>query len=131
MNDFTFLTDKQVFGDNQLEIFKKRGASAAITDFSILLGGFVDVDSYYNEGNPLNNRTGKYCTSSPDSVRTVYTVSYDATPDFEYVYHRNVDACSILPYSLISSICSNRIRGKNGIIEVEYREYPQTIVYKN
>ena len=37
MNDFTFLTEKQVFGDNRLEIFEKYGTKCAITDFSILL----------------------------------------------------------------------------------------------
>ena len=45
MSDFTFLTEEQCFGDKQLDIFKKRGTKAAITDFSILLG--VDVSMYY------------------------------------------------------------------------------------
>ena len=41
MSDFTFLTEEQYFGDDKLDILKKRGTKAAITDFSILLGAYV------------------------------------------------------------------------------------------
>ena len=47
MLDFTFLTEEQIIGDNSLEIFKKRGTKAAITDFSILLGGLYSNDNYF------------------------------------------------------------------------------------
>ena len=40
MSDFTFLTEEQCFGNDKLDILKKRGTQAAITDFSILLGGY-------------------------------------------------------------------------------------------
>ena len=39
MNNFTFLTDEQIFGNDQLDILKKYGVGCVITDFSILLGG--------------------------------------------------------------------------------------------
>ena len=32
MNDFTFLTEEQYFGNDKLDILKKRGTQAAITD---------------------------------------------------------------------------------------------------
>ncbi len=41
MSDFTFLTEEQIFGSNQIDVIKKRGTKAAISDFSILLGGWV------------------------------------------------------------------------------------------
>lgn len=44
MSDFTFLTEEQIFGADQLEILKKRGTKAAVTDFSILLGAFFSDD---------------------------------------------------------------------------------------
>ena len=44
--DFTFLDEEQVFGDKQLDIIKKYGTKCAITDFSILLGGYVSEDYY-------------------------------------------------------------------------------------
>ena len=44
MNNFTFLTDEQIFGNNQLDIISRYGTKCAITDFSILLGGYVSSD---------------------------------------------------------------------------------------
>lgn len=66
MKNFTFLTEDQCF-NNPLSILQKRGTKAAITDFSILLGGYVS-DSYFIDGsaNELADRTGEYWTSSDD-----------------------------------------------------------------
>ena len=50
MNNFTFLTYEQIFERNRLDIIEKYGTRCAITDFSILLGGFVSIYSYTNEG---------------------------------------------------------------------------------
>ncbi len=41
MSNFTFLTQEQCFESDKLDILKKRGTKAAITDFSILLGAYV------------------------------------------------------------------------------------------
>lgn len=38
MSDFTFLTKEQCWGDDKLDILKKRGVKAEVTDFSALLG---------------------------------------------------------------------------------------------
>ena len=56
MNNFTFLTEEQVFGDKQLDILKKYGTKAAITDFSILLRSYVSSNVYTNEENTLKNK---------------------------------------------------------------------------
>ena len=55
MSDFTFLTKEQVFGDKQLDIYIKYGIIAAITDFYILLGIYVSLGYYTNEGNTLKD----------------------------------------------------------------------------
>lgn len=60
MNNFTFLEQAQVFGENAIEIIKKRGTKVAITDFSILLGGYVSDGFYINGGDELKDRTGVY-----------------------------------------------------------------------
>ena len=61
MSDFTFLTEEQCFGRNKLEIFKKRGTKAEITDFSVLLGGAVSEENHVNNDNKsLEGRTGWY-----------------------------------------------------------------------
>lgn len=67
MSNFTFLTDEQIFGDNQLDILKKYGTKCAITDFSILLGGYVASTSYTSEGSTKKDRTGWWWTKTPYS----------------------------------------------------------------
>ena len=44
MSNFTFLTKEQCLGNDKLDILEKRGTRAVITDFSILLGGYVSDD---------------------------------------------------------------------------------------
>ena len=46
MSNLTFLTIEQCLGEKKLELFKKRGANAVATDFSIILG--LDTDSWRN-----------------------------------------------------------------------------------
>ena len=48
MSDFTFLTEEQIFGSNQIDVIRKRGTKAAITDFSILLGAYVSNYEHVN-----------------------------------------------------------------------------------
>ena len=76
MNDFTFLTEEQCFDSSRkLEILEKRGTIAPITDFSILLGGYVSNDYYYNNNsNSLEDRSGWYWTSSDDKDNDVRVV---------------------------------------------------------
>ncbi len=64
MSDLTFLTKEQCFGDEKLDILKKRGTKAAITDFSILLGGSVPDEDYVDNDSSLEGRTGWYWTKS-------------------------------------------------------------------
>ena len=126
MLDFTFLTEEQCFGEKQLDILKKYGTRCAITDFSILLGGYVS-DYYTSEGNTRKDRTGWCWTKTPydNGARVV-----DRRGDSRWgdVDGRSGGARPALLYSSISSVSSHIVRGGNGILEVEYGEYPQTIV---
>ena len=70
MSDFTFLTEKQVFGDNKLDIISKYGTKCAMTDFSILLGGYVSSDYYTSEGNTRKDRTGWWWTKHLMGIMT-------------------------------------------------------------
>ena len=129
MLDFTFLTEEQCFGDKQLDILKKYGTRCAITDFSILLG--VDVYSYHIfEDNSLSGRTSCWWTKTPYHNSVLVVDSYGSN-SCNSVFKCNVGVRPCLRYSLISSVFSNEVRGDNGILEVEYGEYPQTIVDKN
>lgn len=131
MNDFTFLTEEQCFDSSRkLEILEKRGTIAPITDFSILLGGYVSDDYYYNNGNSLEDRSGWYWTSSDDKDNDVCVVRFDGSMTHSYVNRRGGGARPALPYSSIRNIASNGVRGRDGILEVEYGEYPQKVASK-
>lgn len=54
MSNFTFLTQEQFFEDDKLDILKKRGTKAAITDFSILLGAYVSDYEHVNGDSNTN-----------------------------------------------------------------------------
>ena len=127
MNNFTFLTEEQIFGNDQLDILKEYGTKCAITDFSILLGGYPS-DYYTSEGNTRKDRTDWWWTKSSDGDNDARVVRKNGIRFWYRVYERTVGARPALPYSSISSISSNGVRGRNGILEVEYGEYPQTIV---
>ena len=66
MSNFTLLTEEQCFGDKELEILKKRGTKVAITDFAILLGGYVSNDYHIDSDSSLKGRTGWYWTKTDD-----------------------------------------------------------------
>lgn len=63
--NFTLLTEEQIFGDRQIEVFKKYDTQCAISDFAILLGGGVLDGFYTSEGKSLKNRTGWWWTKTP------------------------------------------------------------------
>ena len=131
MNDFTFLTKEQCFDPSRkLEILEKRGTIAPITDFSILLGGYVSNDYYYNNGYLLEDRSGWYWTSSDDKDNDARVVTHSGNRRDDSVDLRNGGARPALSYSTIRNIASNGVRGKDGILEVEYGEYPQKVASK-
>lgn len=131
MSNFTFLTEEQIFGNNQLDILKKYGTKCAMTDFSILLGGYVSSTNYTSEGKNLKDRTGWWWTKSPDGTDDARVVILNGFSSCYNVFIRYGGARPALPYSSISSISSNGVRGASGIKEIEYGEYPQTIVNEN
>ncbi len=132
MLDFTFLTEEQCFDfSRKLEILEKRRTIAPITDFSILLGGYVSNDYYYNNSNLLEDRSGWYWTSSDNKDNGVRVVDPDGDRgDRNAVYRRRGGARPALPYSSIRNISSNIVRGRDGILEVEYGKYPQKVASK-
>ena len=128
MNNFTFLTDEQLFGDNKLDIISRHGTKCAITDFSILLGGYVSSDYYTSEGNTKKDRTGWWWTKSSDGNNDAHVVNEKGNRSWRAVTRRMGGFRPALPYSSIQSISSNGVRGASGIKETLYGEYPQTIV---
>ena len=133
MSNFTFLTKEQCFGNDKLDILKKRGTQAAITDFSILLGAYVS-DYHIDNDSSLKGRTGWYWTKSDDGDNDARVVDDDGSRDCINVSSRDGGARPALPFSSISSIPTNGESGKrarDGILEVEYGYYPQKAVAKD
>ena len=112
MSDFTFLTEEQIFGSNQIDVIKKRGTKAAISDFAIILGGYVSNDSYVDTDSSLKGRTGYYWTKSIDNENDVILVSNNGSTIRNRAYGRCGGARLALPLSSISNIPMNGEREK-------------------
>lgn len=125
MSNFTFLTEEQV---NNLNILKSYGTKCAITDFSILLGGFVSSNYYTSEGEERKNRTGWWWTKTCDGDNDARVVNESGNMHSSRVDVRYGGSRPALPYSSIKNHISNVVRDANGIKIVEYGEYPQTVV---
>lgn len=132
MKDMTLLEEKDFFGLKKSKIIEQYGTKAAITDFAILLGGFVSNNYYIDGGSSLGDRTGYYWTKTDDGDNDARVVDNDGSSYFCNVRRRYGGIRPALPYSLISEINTNgvSIDRANDIIEVEYGYYPQTAVSK-
>lgn len=133
MSDFTFLTEEQIFGSNQIDVIKKRGTKAAISDFSVLLGGWVS-DYHVDSDSSLKGRTGYYWTKSDDGDNDARAVNDRGGRTYNSVSERDGGARPALPFSSISNIPTNGESGKrarDGVLEVEYGYYPQKAVSRD
>ena len=130
MLDLTFLSEEQIFGDNQLDIIKKYGTKSAITDFAILSGGFV-YDTI--GGKDLKNRTGRWWTRLSDGYNDARVINFRdvSSSNRSEVNLRFGGIRPAFTYSSIQPILSSRVRENSGIKEVEYGEYPQWVVDEN
>ena len=137
MSNLTFLTREQCFESEKLDILQKRGTKAAITDFSILLGGWADSNKDYwhiDGDDSLEGRTGFYWTKSDDGDNDARGVDGSGRRSCRNVLERGGGARPALPFSSISSIPTNGVSGKrakDGVLEVEYGFYPQKAVSKD
>ena len=138
MIDFTFLTEEQCFGDEQgkgqLDILKKRGTKAAITDFSILLGAYVSNNHVDNDSS-LEGRTGEYWTKIDDiNISDPIVVNSNGSELYGFFVKRNVGVRPALSFSDLGSIPTNgkiKRRARDGVLEVEYGYYPQKAAQKD
>ena len=126
--ELTLLSDGQIWGNSsepQLEVIKKYGTKAAITDLCVLTGSYLSKDTV-DEDSSLKGRISCFWTRSDDNNNDVRTVIEDGLMIGSYRYHRDGAVRPALQSSVIfSQISTNRVRGYNGTEEVEYGEYPQ------
>ena len=77
--DLTLLSEGQIWGNNkesQLEVIRKYGTKAAITDLCVLTGSYLceDTDYNINEDSSLKGRTSWFWTRSDDNDNDVRAV---------------------------------------------------------
>ena len=126
--ELTLLSEGQILGndkENQLEVLKKYGTKAAITDLCILTGGYLCEDTI-DEDRSLTGRTSCFWTRSDDGDNDVREVDVDGDRVDVYRYKRYGAVRPALQSSVIfSQISPNKVSGYNGTEEVEFGKYPQ------
>lgn len=136
--DFTFLTKDQIWDDwdDALDVMKRYGTKAALTDLTVILGGYISNGNYESnghtsEGDPSGDWWSQSARDNPFGTGSdVFCVdSYGGCPMTNPQY-RNVSARPALSPSEASKISPSITRTINGISVAEYGEYPQTVVDK-
>ena len=127
-HDLTLLSEGQIWGnssESQLEVIRKYGTKAIITDLCILTGSSIWKETLV-EDLSSTVRTSWFWTRSDDGSRDVVVVFRRGYRSFCSRYARYGAVRPALQSSVIfSQIFPNRVMGYNGIEEVEYGEYPQ------
>lgn len=123
MNNFTFLSSNQIIGYSQLDILKEFGTKCNMTDFSILLGGHA-----YEDSNNSQNNIGYWWLSTPHFGEAC-VVDNTGKSFWKEAKSKDVGARPSVVYTDISSYCTKKTPISNGLLEVEYGEYPQNIVF--
>ena len=127
-HDLTLLSEGQIWGnssESQLEVIRKYGTKAIITDLCILTGSYIWKETIV-EDLSSTVRTSWFWTRSDDGSRDVVVVFRRGYRSFCSRYARYGAVRPALQSSVIfSQIFPNRVMGYNGIEEVEYGEYPQ------
>lgn len=128
MSDFTILSRGKVLpGVSPLDIFKVGNTElAAVTDFSILLGASSEGKKDLGDSRA---ETSCWWTQEVSRGERAYVIGHSGQCGMADVDATWVGARPALPYSSIKSVSLNeRIRDFDGIKEIEYGEYPQTVV---
>ena len=130
MLDFTFLSVEDVFGkvytqvDKRLSIFKVCYPFAEVTDYSVLLGC-----SYDSKG---DKKYGWYNLRTTANLKDrVRSVDMDGRFRSQQLDIRSIGARPAVCYSRIKSSSkglSKILKGNETCIEIEYGEYPQSII---
>ena len=131
-NKFILPSSKQVFGISKLNSIKALGTKCAISDLAIFEGyGYCVSNTDYIPGDKsLKGRTCCWGLSTVDNSGDVVCINSSGSKDKIDYASTSIGIRPIMSYSNISDISSNAVKEKNGLLEVEYGEYPQYTVDK-
>lgn len=127
-NKFTLLSEEEIFGSQEIDIISEMDGRCAISDFAILLGAYVSNVYFIEDDSSLKGRTTWWWTRSSDGDSNVRNVLRDGSRYWDKAGKRSGAVRPALPFSSISDISPNGVRGRSGFLEVEYGEYPQYAV---
>lgn len=126
-----------------LETLHKSNNIAVVSDYTICLGGkILKIDDAKGEED-LENRAGQYLLEDSELVRRSTSLFnkneielikqkiIDYRGNFMDQYDGNIGIRLTLPFSSIYNDCSNKEINKDGILEVEFGEYPQQATSKD
>lgn len=139
MKDFelTLLTSGQIWGDKieqQLKVLKKYGTRAIVTDLAILEGICTRYDFDYNEKyrlnpNDIDTRTSSYWTKSNKDKRNIITCCWNGSEgECDKSYRDEGIRIVLNSNKIFQELHFQKRLGENDTFEVEYGEYPQTLV---
>jgi len=124
MIKFTFLTSEQVF-DKKLDVIKEYGAKCLLTDLSVLLGGYQDIDVSVSS-NTYGSGLGYWLTRSQTKDEQVCSVSSIGTRFYSMTTMRGYVA---RPSFSFSEIEDDKVEEfyqlEDDIFSFEYGKYPQ------
>lgn len=144
MGEITFLTSNQVGRDNQLEVLKKRGTKATLTDYAITQAGGFDyfgyhiplheyghrLYSYVDYEHSLFGRTGPYWLSNKtmNIDETMGIINHKGTVDAAKTKSKSIGIRPVVPYNDLEDVPTQYKIEKDGVTELEYGHYPQMAV---
>lgn len=133
-----------------LETLHKSNNIAVVSDYTICLGGkILKIDDAKGEED-LENRAGQYLLEDSElaikegkifntktgvfdriNAELMNQKVIDYRGNFNIQYTANIGIRLTLPFSSIYNDCSNKEVNKDGILEVEFGEYPQQATSKD
>ena len=133
MDYFTLVNKEQLLGKQKLNIIKKYGTQAGITDLGILLGGYVSNKNLVHNKISRKIYAGCWWTQTQNENNATLNQIYITHINNEYYYARPTEKqIGIRPAIRYSEILKDNLIDyamKNNTIEViRYGEYPQWVV---
>ena len=126
--ELTLLSEEEIWGyrSMKLDVLKKYGTIAAITDLCVLTGSHLSVKHNIPDDSSLTGRAGRYWTKDDIYEHAKMVVSESGEKCRGSNMDRNIAIRPILiSPTIFSQVYPHRIKGYNGTEEVEYGEYPQ------
>lgn len=132
MAKFRILNFDQVFAfKNNLEIIQKSGSMAMATDFSILLGLYLDDDAHHflDDDNIIAHFGPWWIDGDMSTLKA--SVDEWGHPNMIYPDFSRLGCRPVVSYSSVSSDCSSLHLNENDVYECTYGEYPKSKINEN